>query len=106
MEGIKQNYRALGSLLAGNVTGTAAAETVSTAIDSKLAEATAALSGMAAAPDATLLISYPYRMATGDTLEGQLLAQVGFHCSGADYTNWLYPESEPEGAGAGCDLLC
>ena len=84
----------LGSLLAGNVTGTAAAETVSTAIDSKLAEATAALSGMAAAPDATLLISYPYRMATGDTLEGQLLAQVGFHCSGADYTNWLYPESE------------
>ena len=94
VEGIKQNYRALGSLLAGNVTGTAAAETVSTAIDSKLAEATAALSGMAAAPDATLLISYPYRMATGDTLEGQLLAQVGFHCSGADYTNWLYPESE------------
>ena len=94
VEGIKQNYRALGSLLAGNVTGTAAAETVSMAIDSKLAEATAALSGMAAAPDATLLISYPYRMATGDTLEGQLLAQVGFHCSGADYTNWLYPESE------------
>ncbi len=94
VEGIKQNYRALGSLLAGNVTGTAAAETVSTAIDSKLAEATAALSGMAATPDATLLISYPYRMATGDTLEGQLLAQVGFHCSGADYTNWLYPESE------------
>ena len=94
VEGIKQNYRALGSLPAGNVTGTAAAETVSTAIDSKLAEATAALSGMAAAPDATLLISYPYRMATGDTLEGPLLAQVGFHCSGADYTNWLYPESE------------
>ena len=93
VEGIKQNYRALGSLLAGDATGTAAAETVrSTAIDSKLAEATAALSGMAAAPDATLLISYPYRMATGDTLEGQLLAQVGFHCSGADYTNWLYPE--------------
>ena len=24
----------------------------------------------------------------------QLLAQVGFHCSGADYTNRLYPESE------------
>ena len=75
MEGIKQNYRALGGLLAGNVTGTAAAETVSTAIDSKLAEATAALSRMAAVPDATLLISYPYRMATGDTLEGQLLAR-------------------------------
>lgn len=94
VEGIKQNYRALGSLLAGNVTGKAAAEAVGQAIDQKLAAAKTALSGLAAAPDATLLISYPYRMATGDTIEGRLLAEVGFHCSGAEYTNWLYPESE------------
>lgn len=94
VEGIKQNYRALGTLLAGSTTGGAAADAVSAAIDSKLAAAADALSGMAAAPDATLLVAYPYRMATGDTLEGKLLAQVGFHCSGADYTNWLYPESE------------
>ena len=94
VEGIKQNYRALGSLLAGNVTGMAAAEAVGQAIDQKLAAAKTALSGLAAAPDATLLISYPYRMATGDTIEGKLLAEVGFHCSGAEYTNWLYPESE------------
>ena len=66
VEGIQQNYRALATLLAG----------------------------METAPDATLLIAYPYRMATGDTLEGKLLEQVGFHCSGAEYTNWLYPESE------------
>ena len=94
MEGTKQNYRALGSLLAGNVTGMAAAEAVGQAIDQKLAAAKTALSGLAAAPDATLLISYPYRMATGDTIEGKLLAEVGFHCSGAEYTNWMYPESE------------
>ena len=94
VEGIKQNYRALGSLLAGNVTGMAAAEAVGQAIDQKLVAAKTALSGLAAAPDATLLISYPYRMATGDTVEGRLLAEVGFHCSGAEYTNWLYPESE------------
>lgn len=93
-DGIKQNYRALALLLFGNATGAAEADAIGTMIDAKLAEAAAALSGMAAAPDATLLISYPYRMATGDTLEGKLLEQVGFHCSGADYTDWLYPESE------------
>ena len=94
VEGIQQNYRALATLLAGNVTGAAAAETVGTAMNNKLSEAAAALAGMETAPDATLLIAYPYRMATGDTLEGKLLEQVGFHCSGAEYTNWLYPESE------------
>ncbi len=96
VEGIKQNYRALGMALAGNVTGSAEADAIGTMIDTKLTEAAAALSaaGLETAPDATLLISYPYRMATGDTLEGKLLEQVGFHCSGADYTNWLYPESE------------
>ena len=94
VEGIQQNYRALATLLAGNVTGAAAAETVGTAMNNKLSEAAAALAGMETAPDATLLIAYPYRMATGDTLEGKLLEQVGFHCSGAEHTNWLYPESE------------
>lgn len=96
VDGIKQNYRALGMALAGNVTGGAEADAIGTMIDTKLAEAAAALSaaGRETAPDATLLISYPYRMATGDTLEGKLLEQVGFHCSGAEYTDWLYPESE------------
>ena len=96
VDGIKQNYRALGMALAGNVTGSAEADAIGTMIDTKLAEAAAALSaaGRETAPDATLLISYPYRMATGDTLEGKLLEQVGFHCSGAEYTDWLYPESE------------
>ncbi len=96
VDGIKQNYRALGMALAGNVTGGAEADAIGTMIDTKLAEAAAALSaaGQETAPDATLLISYPYRMATGDTLEGKLLEQVGFHCSGAEYTDWLYPESE------------
>lgn len=96
VEGIKQNYRALGMALAGNVTGSAEADAIGTMIDTKLTEAAAALSaaGLETAPDATLLISYPYRMATGDTIEGKLLAEVGFHCSGAEYTNWLYPESE------------
>lgn len=96
VDGIKQNYRALGMALAGNVTGGAEADAIGTMIDTKLAEAAAALSaaGRETALDATLLISYPYRMATGDTLEGKLLEQVGFHCSGAEYTDWLYPESE------------
>ena len=95
VEGIKQNYRALGMALAGNVTGSAEADAIGTMIDTKLTEAAAALSaaGLETAPDATLLISYPYRMATGDTLEGKLLEPVGFQCSGADYTNGLYPES-------------
>lgn len=94
VDGIKANYQSLGSVLGGKVTGAAAAEQVVLQIDSKLAAAKAALSALTQPMDATLLISYPYQMATGDTLEGRLLAEIGFTCSGGAYTDWLYPEEE------------
>ena len=94
VEGIKQNYRALGLALGGNVTGAAAAQEVGSRIDERLAHAKGVLAGEAERPDATLLVAYPYRMATGDTLEGRLLEEIGFHCSGAEYRNWLYPQEE------------
>ena len=94
VEGIKQNYRALGLALGGNVTGAAAAQEVGSRIDERLAHAKGVLAGEAERPDATLLVAYPYRMATGDTLEGRLLEEIGFHCSGAEYRNWQYPQEE------------
>lgn len=94
VEGIKQNYRALGLALGGNVTGAAAAQEVGSRIDERLAHAKGVLAGEAGRPDATLLVAYPYRMATGDTLEGRLLEEIGFHCSGAEYRNWQYPQEE------------
>ena len=94
VEGIKQNYRALGLALGGNVTGAAAAQEVGSRIDERLAHAKGVLAGEAERPDATLLVAYPYRMATGDTPEGRLLEEIGFHCSGAEYRNWLYPQEE------------
>ena len=94
VEGIKQNYRALGLALGGNVTGAAAAQEVGSRIDERLAHAKGVLAGEAERPDATLLVAYPYRMATGDTLEGRLLEENGFHCSGAEYRNWQYPQEE------------
>ena len=94
VEGIKQNYRTLGLALGGNVTGAAAAQEVGSRIDERLAHAKGVLAGEAERPDATLLVAYPYRMATGDTLEGRLLEEIGFHCSGAEYRNWQYPQEE------------
>lgn len=94
VEGIKQNYRALGLALGGNATGAAAAQEVGSRIDERLAHAKGVLAGEAGRPDATLLVAYPYRMATGDTLEGRLLEEIGFHCSGAEYRNWQYPQEE------------
>lgn len=94
VQGIKDNYRALALALGGTENGAAAAEAVSSAMDAKLTEAKAVLKTLSEPMDAALLVEYPYCMATGDTLEGQLLAELGFTCSGGAYTGWLYPESE------------
>ena len=90
----KAGSRQTGAKTGGNVTGAAAAQEVGSRIDERLAHAKGVLAGEAERPDATLLVAYPYRMATGDTLEGRLLEEIGFHCSGAEYRNWLYPQEE------------
>lgn len=92
--GIQKNYTALSTLLGGKENGAAAAKTVCNAMDAHLAAAKQKLSGLEKAMDATLLVSYPYHMATGDTLEGKLLEEIGFTCSGGAYENWLYPKAE------------
>lgn len=92
--GIKENYLALGRILAGNHTGKEAADAVIAHIDSALAAASASLSALPSPMDAALLTAYPYSMATGDTLEGKLLVSIGFTGSGDAYTDWLYPKED------------
>lgn len=94
VEGIKSNYESLAKVLGGNVSGKVKSDEVAVRIDNALATAKTTLSALTEPMDATLLIAYPYQMATGDTLEGRLLTEIGFTCSGALYTDWLYPEDE------------
>lgn len=47
--------------------------------------------------DAIWLRYLPLRMATGDTLQGRWLSQMGFNNQASDFTDWNYPiESEPD----------
>jgi len=43
---------------------------------------------------AILLREMSYKMATGDTFEGQLLETVGFVNDAKKYTNWLFPQAD------------
>ncbi len=49
------------------------------------------------APTAILLRKLNFTMATGDTLEGQILAKMGLQNQAANYSSWSYPkEKEPD----------
>ncbi|MFV0498391.1 MAG: ABC transporter substrate-binding protein [Candidatus Fimivivens sp.] len=99
LDGILENYRLLCSAFEGSEMGTLKAEQLSLFVNTTLDYVNAAVSA-ALLPEenkAIYLRQMPFVMATGDTLEGKLLTEMGFINQGDAYTDWNYPLSaEPD----------
>ena len=99
MDGILENYRLLCTAFEGAKTGDFKTDQLALFIHVTLDYIDTAVSS-ALPPDqnrAVYLRQLPFVMATGDTLEGKLLSDMGFENQGAAYTGWNYPlEAEPE----------
>ncbi len=98
LDGILENYRFLCTAFEGGKAGDFKAEQLSlfvhTTLDYVRAEVSSSLSSEE--NKAVYLIQLPFVMATGDTLEGGLLTDMGFNNQGDPYTGWNYPpEDEP-----------
>ena len=98
LAGIQQNYLKLALAMEGQTDGKAAGERFWQSCQDKLDEA-AALGKEASVQresplKAILLRQMSYGMATGDTLEGSLLEQLGFVNDAAAHKDWLYPQAE------------
>ncbi len=99
LDGIAENYRLLCTAFEGSKTGDFKAEQLSLFMDVTLDYVnTAVLAALTPEENkAIYLRQLPFVMATGDTLEGQLLTAMGFNNQGDAHTGWNYPlEAEPE----------
>lgn len=99
LDGILENYRLLCTAFEGGKVGDFKAEQLSlfvhTTLDYVNTEVASSLS--AEENKAVYLVQLPFVMATGDTIEGGLLTDMGFKNQGEAYTGWNYPlEAEPE----------
>ncbi len=97
--GILENYRMLCTAFEGSKAGNFKTEQLSLFVNVTLDYVNTAVSS-ALAPDerkAIYLRQLPFVMATGDTLEGELLTAMGFKNQGDAHTGWNYPlEAEPD----------
>ncbi len=95
LEEIHQNYLDLALAMEGGISGQAAGEEFWNKLSDQLKEAQALgrtyLESHETPLRAILLREMSYGMATGDTLEGELLEMLGFRNEAENDTNWLYP---------------
>lgn len=99
LDGILENYRLLCTAFEGSKVGDLKTEQLSLFVHTTLDYVNAAVS-RALSPEenkAVYLRQIPFVLATGDTLEGRLLTDMGFTNLGSAYTGWNYPlEAEPD----------
>lgn len=99
LSGILENYRLLCTAFEGSKAGDFKTGQLSLFMDVTLDYVNTTVSS-ALTPEenkAIYLRQLPFVMATGDTLEGQLLTAMGFNNQGGAHTGWNYPlEAEPE----------
>lgn len=92
-----QNYIDLATAVDGKATGREIAEQYIAVQKEKIIKAqehAKSALGEKAPMKAILLREMSYKMATGDTFEGQLLETVGFVNDAKKYTNWLFPQAD------------
>ncbi|WMJ82976.1 ABC transporter substrate-binding protein [Oscillospiraceae bacterium LTW-04] len=99
LDGILENYRLLCTAFEGSEMGDLKTEQLSLFVHTTLDYVSETVSS-ALSPEenkAVYLRQIPFVMATGDTLEGGLLTEMGFVNQGDAYTGWNYPlEAEPD----------
>ena len=92
MDELRQNYLDLALALMGNTSGKNHGEGYWDELSGMLEEGRGYSDG--SSPKAILLRQMGYGMATGDTFEGALLAELGFVNDAAAYENWLYDQAD------------
>ena len=94
LEGVKNNYMDLFRVMWGETTGKAKGEAFAQTFDSKLEEIRSRVAqgetGLTAAFVGPALLN----IATGDTLEGEVLELLGLENWGAPYTDFVYPKEK------------
>ncbi len=89
------NYQSLAMLMDGKKTGAALGGTYCGAYCGELDDKMRDLeeNALSETKVAVYLVRLDYSMATGDTLENELLEKLGFQNVAKDQTNWTFPES-------------
>lgn len=92
--GVLKNYNTLAVLLEGRRTGAALGE----AFEKRFMQryGTIIENGLTEPKNAVYLRELDFTVATGDTLEGWLMDQMGLHNIAGDYTGWTYPGEDAE----------
>ncbi|HWP51138.1 MAG TPA: ABC transporter substrate-binding protein [Clostridia bacterium] len=98
-EGILENYRLICTAFEGSKMGDLKTEQLALFVHTTLDYVNSAVAPALPKKEnkAIYLRQLPFVMATGDTLEGELLTDMGFVNQGETYTGWSYPlEAEPD----------
>lgn len=92
ISGVLENYKSLAMLLEGKRTGAALGE----AFEKKFRQKYEPIvkNGLEEPKNAIYLRLLDFTVATGDTLEGSLMEEIGLNNIAKDRTEWTYPEEE------------
>lgn len=91
-----ENYIAIAKLFEGERSGGALGESFGEKISERLD--TLAQQAPAETKNAVFLRNLNFTVATGDTLENELMGVIGLRNIAEDYTDWSYPEAEADSA--------
>lgn len=99
LEGILENYRLICTAFEGKERGDLKAEQLSLFMNTTLDYINDSVSSEVLPEESGVIYlrELPFVLATGDTLEGKLLEDMGFTNQGGSFTGWCYPlEAEAE----------
>ena len=94
VDGIGENYRMDSTALYGKEAGPKRAEEVFGQLEARYLTLQAAAQGVTQPVSGIYLRQAPLVMATGDTLEGELLEAIGVSNDAAAYSDWQYPADQ------------
>lgn len=94
IDAIKENYVAAGTILGGMIDGEKNGEDTFAPLEQTYQALTSAAQTVDTKLSGVYLRMTPLMMATGDTLEGQMLEAIGIQNAAAEYTGWEYPQDK------------
>lgn len=95
---LKQGYMSISKLFEGKTTGAALGDAFNKKLQARLDEVTA--NALTEPKNAVYIARLDYEVATGDTMENELMDLIGLNNIAKEQTGWLFPEkeaNEPEG---------
>lgn len=92
VEGLSSYYAQIASALLGRESGPQAAQAFAAPLMARYEAVTAAAEGLSERPLGAFAAFLPLTLATGDCLQGRVLAACGIENAAAEYTDWQYPQ--------------